>query len=450
MPSPTNSPRVGLLLHEDLFVRSWVDTGYLSSLRAMLDLEVLVPDDSPLVSILLEQAGVEFSSIPLRRPLVLHVLGRLQWAASVRLNPTLNEKRKILLWGFLAWPRKVGLKVRIRTLVEMAKTFIRFCLRSPIGALIALVPPPSGLVKLVGKLTEALHLKVWELPHDHFEAFILPSAGFENWLGSAIVDLRRRKIRSILIPDNWDNLTSKNSVAVLPDYIVTLGQATGDNLHSALGIPRRVIKPIGLPKFSYVQKEGAAARGLPGLRVLFLGFSLPYLETKTLNDVYRHLKDRLGEGIELVYKPHPARAPRQAPEEVTAEGIVVIDSKSRYQLPELDENYASFLAAFDVVIAPPTTMVLEFMLMGRAEVVLDLTVDGVHVTSPGRVFKNWTHVRDLEPLQLMSGATPAEIVEAVVLSLNSGKSRKAINSVLCPSPWDYSKNLANLVLNEAN
>lgn len=406
---------------------------------------MLIPSSADNIGSLLDSAGVHFTRVALRQPLVLHILGRLQWAASVRLSASLREQRRRVLIGHRVWPSEAGARAKIRAMIDMGSTFMKFLVRSPVGTLIALFPPPKHVVTLVGKITRLLKISVFELPQVKYSAVILPSAGFEAWLGSAIVSLRSRGVKTILIPDNWDNLTSKNSLAVLPDYIVTLGQASAANLHSYLGIPKSIIMPIGIPKFSSIERLTTRKSNSSVTRVLFLGFSVPYLETQTLNSVHQLLQEQMMGGFHLVYKPHPARAPRSEPEDPPHDGIYVLGSKSRYALPELDSDYKAFLHSFDVVIAPPTTMVLEFLLAGRAKVVLDLTNDRVHRTSPGPFSHNWIHVRDLDSLKLASGRTPPEIADAVELAIRETKSQDSLSYVICPNPSEYALNLALLV-----
>ncbi|MDA8796645.1 hypothetical protein N9N06_04190, partial [Aquiluna sp.] len=281
-------------------------------------------------------------------------------------------------------------------IVELA----RFARATPIGALNALFPPPQIFGKIFVRLSSrpafmrSLHGEFHEL-----KTLILPTTGFESWMNSMLTWLRKLGVPSVLVPDNWDNLTSKNSLAVLPDAIVVMGDSSARGLSKNLGIPMEILWPIGIPKFSSISTSPfGPGKSVP--RVLFLGFSLPYDEIATMNSLYRKLKANFGENFVFHYKPHPNRKPRSIREEEVDKEIHIIRSKSKYVLPELDSDYNAFLHAYHVVISPPTTMLLEFLLAGSGAVLLDNTMDNIHRTTPGIFSRKWLHVSDLDCLDL--------------------------------------------------
>jgi hypothetical protein len=261
--------------------------------------------------------------------------------------------------------------------------------------------------------------------------------------------LKRQSIASVLVPDNWDNLTSKNSLGELPDAIVTLGPEVSKNLNSFLGIPMEICHAVGIPKFSTISpSEGS--RSLLHPRILFLGFSLPYLEVTTLNGLYEQLSTRLGSGFTLDYKPHPNRKKRCVQEDTPKRGIRVISKSSQYVLPELDSDYQSLLTTYDVVICPPTTMLLEFALAGHSSVILDLSDDKFHRTTPSKFAKTWIHVRDLDPLKLPRGDGATELADETMKALKFPQVLgDRLSEVVTAEPSSYSASMANLVKNLA-
>ena len=276
---------------------------------------------------------------------------------------------------------------------------------------------------------------------------VLPTTGFEPWMNSFLVKFRKLGIKTILVPDNWDNLTSKNSLGVLPDAIVTIGDQVSKNLATELGVPSSLLHGIGIPKFSGISVAAGAHAGKT-VKILFLGFSLPYDEISTLNGLFRLLSLHHPRAFTLHYKPHPNRKARSADESQVLPGIAVLSDSSKYVLPELDKSYDEFLHSFDIVISPPTTMLLEFVLAGTARVIRDGTEDGIHRTSPGVFSREWLHVKDLDGLDLPIGDGPNEIfnlVNGVIKSMETRGDRQTLARVISPNPDSYANDMSNLI-----
>lgn len=429
-------------------MRSWVDTGYLKRLSKRVQIQIFVPNEAHEIIQLLEANNLQFTTLGLPKSRWLHILGRLQWAASTSQNSSLREQRRRVLVGFRAWPQtRNPLKV-LSCLLGFTAEFFRFAQASPLGALLALFPPPNIFRHLFVALSSSgrfVHHLEFDRPRP--DVMVLPTTGFEPWMNAFLVKLRKNGIKTILVPDNWDNLTSKNSLGVFPDAIVTIGNQVSKNLSTYLGIPLSILHGIGIPKFSAISVAADRRVGAPA-KVLFLGFSLPYDEVSTLNNLFLLLSSHHPHAFTLHYKPHPNRKVRSVQESQILPGIAVLDNSSRYVLPELDKSYVEFLHSFDVVIAPPTTMLLEFVLAGRARVIRDLTEDGVHRSSPAVFSKKWLHVRDLDILDLPSGNGPEELfilVSEIIQSMDANEDIQPLKGVLCPAPDSYANNMADLI-----
>lgn len=279
------------------------------------------------------------------------------------------------------------------------------------------------------------------------DVLLLPSTGFEPWMNAMLRACREAEVKTVWVPDNWDNLTSKNSVGVSPDAIVTLGEASGSNLSRLLQVGIETVWPIGIPKFSTIESRPREDRKNTA-KILFLGFSLPYDEINTLNGLYRALRHDFRGTVEVHYKPHPNRKPRCNEEPTPDPGITLIETNSTFVLPELDKAYSEFLHEYDVVIAPPTTMLLEFLVAGSSHLIQDDTLDSIHQTSPKIFADTWLHLLDLEPLRLPAGNGSLELYEIVGKCLK-GECRhphqSEIDQVVCPNPETYHELLSKKI-----
>lgn len=437
--------RTGVLLHEEIFVRSWIDTGYLSKLRRFENVVVFVPTYASGVQTLLRERNEEFRVVMLPESSILHALGRLQWASSMSSNSSLREQRRRVLFGFRAWPARESMSSKMPIALSMLAELLKFAKASPLGALLAAFPPPRVLRKLFVWLSaRPVFMKDASNELRAVDTLILPTSGFESWMNSMLSWLRRMRVHTILVPDNWDNLTSKNTLGVLPDAIVTMGRSTAIGLSTHLGLPSEILWPIGIPKFSNISPNLVETRrDVP--KLLFLGFSLPYDEISTLNSLHNKLKAKYGQNFELHYKPHPNRKTRVINEPAVDEDIMIIGSQSRYVLPELDSDYNDFLHSYDLVISPPTTMLVEFLLAGTSVVLRDSTLDGFHRTTPAIFSKTWLHVSDLDFLALPEADGPDELFSLICGYLNGEKEWKnpgRIDDIVVQDTSEYARSLS--------
>ena len=429
-------------------MRSWIDTGYLGQLSENVHIQIFVPNGACEVATLLEAKGLQFSEIVSPQSRWLHALGRLQWAASTSLNSSLQEQRRRVLFGYKVWPKTKSAWKLLTAFTQFLGELIRFSRATPLGAFLALFPPPSIFRPVFVFLSSSVKFaRQLGFDRNQLDVMVLPTTGFETWMNAFLVKLRKLGVKTILVPDNWDNLTSKNTLGVLPDAIVTIGDQVAKNLSTELGIPPSVLHGIGIPKFSSISVAPQSHLGHP-VKILFLGFSLPYDEISTLNGVFRLLSLHHPGSFTLHYKPHPNRKARSVQEPDVLPGILVLSDDSKYLLPELDTSYTEFLHSFDIVIAPPTTMLLEFVLAGSARVIRDLSNDGIHRTTPFIFSQKWLHVRDIYTLNLPSGDGPNEIFSAVSSAVDGTETKRnevSVKSVISPNPHAYASAMANLI-----
>lgn len=258
------------------------------------------------------------------------------------------------------------------------------------------------------------------LPKDT-EIVVIPSQGGAEWdLPEIIRNCSRKKILSVLAVDNWDNLTSKQVLRFKPDFVTVMGPRAVDQAIEIHGLREASVLPIGLPRFDTYRKP-FKSKSLSKLesecfRINYLGFSLPYDEISVINKLVLDLKKYKNPPIEINYRPHPGRKNRLV-EAIPDDKIVVLQSPtsehSQYVIPNPKE-YADEFMDYDLVVASPTTMAIEIMALGRP-CIIDATQDGIHRTSAGKAFENYTHMQDLTTVpELHIARTYEELLEFVI------------------------------------
>ena len=258
------------------------------------------------------------------------------------------------------------------------------------------------------------------LPKDT-EIVVIPSQGGAEWdLPEIIRNCARKKILSVLAVDNWDNLTSKQLLRFKPDFVTVMGPRAVDQAIEIHGLRKASVLPIGLPRFDSYRKPSKSV-SLSKLesecfRINYLGFSLPYDEISVINKLVLDLENYKYPRIEINYRPHPARKNRRV-EAIPDAKIVILQrptsKHSQYTIPNPTE-YADEVMDYDLVVASPTTMAIEIMALGKP-CIIDATQDGIHRTSAGNAFENYTHMQDLTTVpELHIARTYEELLEFVI------------------------------------
>jgi hypothetical protein len=231
--------------------------------------------------------------------------------------------------------------------------------------------------------------------------FVIPSSADDPSLYGLISQLERAQIKSVLAIDNWDNLTSKSVFPFNPDYITVMGEPCKEHAQIIHGLDVQNIWALGLPKFEIFRNRNYINLNVVSqeFTVLYLGFSLQHNEIEVLNSICDMLISEIGIGdFRLIYRPHPYALTR-VPSTEELNSIIEVELVDKNDLalngaPTYDDLYFSSMNIANLVIGPPTTMLLEAMLMGK-KCVVDATDDHQHRTTSRVCHEKFLHIQDL-------------------------------------------------------
>ena len=257
-----------------------------------------------------------------------------------------------------------------------------------------------------------LHEAITELRPD---IVIAPSGGTDPLVPDAFRSARELGITTLLIPFNWDNLSSKSAYPILPDYLGVVGPQSVEHAQRIHRIPKDRVSILGAPYIdAYFHREPNSTEApFPFRYVLFAGCYMPFDERTSLELLDREI-ERRGLDLKVVYRPHPQRRRRRVPDRVDESRLshVVIDPQVRDQyfrsfdpgaleggrapMPAL-EYYPALLEHAEFVICPLSTMVLESAIFERQVIVIAYH-DGIHKDSPG-VIVNYDHFQGMDRIE---------------------------------------------------
>lgn len=228
---------------------------------------------------------------------------------------------------------------------------------------------------------------------------VFPSIGYEPGTWLLFRAISKQGSKSLVSIDNWDNISSKSIYIVKPDYISVpgpLSSVVAENLH---GFSRGQILEWGMPKFDILMESLPASDKLHNL--LYVGYSQPHGEHESLTVIKEELKET---DVDIAYRPHPLRKHtfqtegKQLPASIQLRGKRDQDLTLTGGHPPLDSRYTDDLDWADLIVGPPTTLLLEAMFAGKP-VIVDATKDLFHLSSGYFALHGYTHMQELQTVE---------------------------------------------------
>lgn len=244
------------------------------------------------------------------------------------------------------------------------------------------------------------------LVQEEFKIVICWCQSMEPAALETVLAARETSTKSILVFDNWDNLSSKAVLLEKPDFLICFGENSKRFAEKIHGVAPSSIFALGSARFD-VYLDGKN-RDLNSRReVLIIGSSIA-LEDKTILDfiskkLYELSRESSLRDFKFMYRPHPA-----------PQGISINMSNWDYPNIEIDKysleilsgitttwqdqkSLAIMLASKKLVIAAPTTFLLEALLSGCKVIVPALPVKGINTTIR-KMLSELEHLKNLESL----------------------------------------------------
>ena len=425
------------VISSDLYVRNYLRTGVLESLRQQHRVDVVCQENLELLEeIKKDPSFIGTYEIPAsvhqRRVFFFHVL---MWRFRKRSKTFLYRWQRMAGWGQL--PTGTTPVKRLLGGVRLSLSL----LRKPRPLMVALCgsrvvfPIASWVYQQIEKVTPRLRELISRQPYD---LVVFPSAAFETVIPDLVMGAREAGIPSLSLIDNWDNLTSKTVYWHKPDHLGVWGEQAKQQAIEIHDFSPEVVHPIGTPRFdSYflLRDGGTVERIYEFPYVLFVGSALPFDEIAALHLIESTLDLIPGVpgNLKIVYRPHPWQQIRQVPAKFTAtefqrtildkqiqeaydKGVKGETTQTSFQ-PEL-AYYPRLLSHATVVIGPLTTMLFEGALCLRPIIALSYP-DGHHFTTNRRYLSHFDGLEKVPGFKFCD--SPLELETVMESSLRAGQ-----------------------------
>lgn len=242
---------------------------------------------------------------------------------------------------------------------------------------------------------------------------IFPSSAYDP-VGNDVARIaKQRKLKSLFLVDNWDNLSSKSVFWAKPDYLGVWSEQHREHAVRIHDFQKSRVHSIGTPRFdSYFSARGrTVASPFEFPYVVFSGCCLPFDETNALKalDVEIRNHPEVYGNLKIVYRPHPWRQKRNEAPFVESEFThTIIDPQMRDRFlarkkdlsldvsfqPEVD-YYPMILDNAEFVCGPLTTFLIESLIFYKNFMALCYD-DGKHLTSPHNAYKYYEIYKGIE------------------------------------------------------
>lgn len=292
----------------------------------------------------------------------------------------------------------------------------------------------------------------------HFDVIICPS----NAGGTADTDIsglshQDTDTKTLLLIDNWDNLSSKYVMPFHPDKVAVWGEQTKLHAITIQGLREPSVCVLGTPRFSnyYSKKANVKASqspkiSLPKHYILVIGSQTFWDENSFLIRL-QEVVDKEFDGIPIVYRPHPWRE-TFGQQFLPPPGILVDPTlgesgvDSEMHLPNLD-LYKQLLTEATLIVGGCTSMIVEAGIL-RKKFLLLAHDDNNPIQSPFEYFRRAEHQNltfALEHVEVCYHLDSLAEKMKLLVSREIRKSDFVLEQLISSKSQDYSVELNELV-----
>jgi hypothetical protein len=395
-----SKPRILIVMTHVRYVRNYLESGALAELEKDCEIYFTVRN-----GITVEQSWLDrfpnfsFYDLPSEREQTAQLIFDVQTLRFAKkcasfafrekvVFPTLSQRLKA------GWsPRKIVRRALYRGLLGVLSSPVTYPLFRK--GFVDRMPAAAGLAERVNAIRPDL--------------VILPSSGYAIEATDIVRICRPLKIPTLLLIDNWDNLSSKSMLWELTDHVGVWGEQSKEHAVDIQGFAPDAVSLLGTPRFnSYFElRERTLPSHFPFPYALFVGTALAFDEASALRLLDQELEQHpeLYGGLKVVYRPHPWRLGKDS--------IIGMDLKHVVLDPQMAANYAkgkltktfqpgleyypALLSNAAFVVGGITSMLIESAIFAKRFLVIVYDEDG-NIQSPKLLYENYVHFRGLERL----------------------------------------------------
>ena len=218
------------------------------------------------------------------------------------------------------------------------------------------------------------------IKENNIDILVIPSGGVEAEMHYSLESCKRCLTKSILIIDNWDNLSSKSVLINKPNKVLVWGDQMANDAENIHGINKKNIYKVGCSRFETYYTESNYKKILDNPYILFVGMASQFNEIKILKiiDDAISLNKEFFQDTKLLYRPHPWQKNLGIINEKDFKNLFLDPQIKEYYnkgvwnidfQPSL-KYYPSLIKGADLVIGGASTFLLEATIMKTKYIIL--------------------------------------------------------------------------------
>jgi len=257
---------------------------------------------------------------------------------------------------------------------------------------------------------------------------VFPSSAYEPEAVDLVKISNDLNKPSLFLIDNWDNLSSKSIMTLLPSYVGVWGQQSLRHACEIQGFSHDQVACIGTPRFDkYFKLRDLKLKNIFDFKyILFVGTTLEFNEAAALKKINEIVSDNqnIFNEIKIIYRPHPWRQGRDSIVGMNLEHVIIdpqlINQYSQkihttdFQ-PSLD-YYPSLIQNAEIVIGGLSSMLIETLIFKKCFVAIVYKESG-NLTNPHNVLNNYEHFEGLDKIDAIEFCHEVDDFEQSILSL---------------------------------
>ena len=307
--------------------------------------------------------------------------------------------------------------------LSLGYSILRACFRFGLWLMMMVLTLPiiRSLTIPIAKQRLKTNLKLRKLIKEFDpDLIICPSSAYDPDNMDILSWAEGKRAKTMLLIDNWDNLSSKSVLFKRPDYMSVWGEQSVEHAVNIHQMKRQQIFTLGTPRFDqyFRLREKRLKSPFPFPYFLFVGTAVEFDERAALvalNEIIE--KNDNFKKHKVIYRPHPWRQSNSAFSMDDLKHVMIdpqiaeaFQSGDKKQQPDLD-YYPALLQNAKCCIGGMTTMLIESLLM-KTPFLAMIWEDKNFVTNMRDVYKNYMHFNNIESISsLYFNKYPATLSE---------------------------------------
>ena len=265
--------------------------------------------------------------------------------------------------------------------------------------------------------------------------------------------------KTLALIDNWDNLSSRGTHGIKPNYISVWGEQTKNHAIKYQNFPKKKIFLNGTPRFEkyFLIRNKKIKRKFKFKYILFLESFGNHNNEKILKKLDKLIDESLFlKNHKIIYRPHPWQIRNLTKINIQKYSHVLIDPQIAKNYLKDDNStkfqpdisyYPSLIKNADLVITGPTSMVIESTIFYKKTLLLGFNDEECSYHDE---LSNYVHLEKLETLEnLIVSKNLNYLKDDIYKLLNKKINKKNVDKkrdfYLFNSRIGYSKNLKLIV-----